>query len=306
MVRVIALVLAASAVTLGQMAQYRTLIVSVANADGSAATALASADFAVEVGGVPVSNIEVRQVTEPLSIMLLFDRSASMFSAPANSSRPFAVRRPLLDANTIREAVLSNRQESDREYFGRFSGFTEFRGPIAPNQSAWLEVLAWGLANVPGSSSPIWDSASEASQRIASDPGRKLIVLVSDGRSNANVRSLEDAARQIVRSGVAVSVIDIGFPEQVRQQDNRVALPRPDRLLSWLAEATGGHYVSDANVIRTRTIPAAVLGNLVNLHRHAFSVRINVPTMLASPQSVKVKVNRPGATARTAAFVEVH
>ena len=55
------------------------------------------------------------------------------------------------------------------------------------------------------------------SKRIERDPGRKLLVLVTDGRSNANVLSLEDAAKQIVRSGVAVSVIDIGYREQVRQ-----------------------------------------------------------------------------------------
>jgi len=306
-IRIIALVLTASALVGGQASRSRTLIVSVANQDGTVAAGLTDRDFTVEIGGVPVTAVGVSQIAEPLSVMLLFDRSASVLSVPPNPSSPFgpSSRRALLDAGTVSEAILRSRHPSGREYFGRFSGFTEFRGPVAPNLGAWLEVLTWGLARVPGSSSPIWDAVSDAAKRIERDPGRKLLVLVTDGRSNANALSLEDAARQVVRSGVAVSVIDIGYREQVRQEDMLVAATRPDRLLNWLAEATGGHYITDATVLKTRVIPASLLGNVVDLHRYAYSVLTTVPVGLPAPQSVKVHVSHTAATARTAAFVEV-
>lgn len=307
MVKVLALAIAATTLVGGQPSRSRTLIVSVVNQAGAVETGLTDRDFSVEISGKPATTVDVSPAAGPLSVMLLFDRSASVQSVPLDPASPFASggRHTLLDSETVSGAMLRQRQPSDREYFGRFSGFTEFRGPVAPDATAWHEVLTWGLARVPGSSSPIWDAAADAARRLERDQGRKLLVLVTDGRSNGNVLSLEDAALQIVRSGVAVSVIDIGYREQLRQEDQLVAVPRPDRLLTWLAEATGGHYVHEPKMLKTRIITADLLGNLVDLHRRAYSIRVDVPAYLPSPQSVKVTVKRPGATARAAAFVEV-
>lgn len=307
MMRAIALLVAVAALLGGQSPRARTLVVSVADPAGVRVSGLTPHDFDVTIGGTRVPVMGINESPEPVSVMVLFDRSPSAGSVRFDPRSPFAGagQQPLLEANTVGDALLRRRRPVDREYVGRFSGFTEFRGPVKPEMGEWQDVLAWALALVPGSSSPIWDVASQAAKRIESDPGRKVVVLVTDGRSNANVLSLEDAAREIVRSGVAISVIDIGYREQVWQADKLVAVPRPDRLLAWLAEATGGHYVGDPAVIKSRVIPPAILGNIVELHRQAYGLRVDVPSGTAPPQSVKVTVNRPGAVARTAAFIEV-
>lgn len=111
--------------------------------------------------------------------------------------------------------------------------------------------------------------------------------------------------RQLQRSGVAVSVIDISIPQEVKQEDKTVVVPRPDLLLMRLTKATGGHHVTAPAMIKRRAMDARLLKTLVDRHRQAYTVRVNVPADLPSPQSVNVTVNRPGATATTASFIEV-
>ena len=113
-------------------------------------------------------------------------------------------------------------------------------GPVTPDPVAQVRGLngAFGLGG-----SPAWDAVDEAVTVLESEPGRRAIILVTDGRSTGNVRSLDEAIRHATEAGVSVFVVGEGLDEEIYQDNWTVkAQVRPTVSLEGLARTTGGAY----------------------------------------------------------------
>ena len=114
--------------------------------------------------------------------------------------------------------------------------------------------------------SPLWDATHVAIEALAGETAPKMIVILSDGRSNANVRGLDDVADRALTAGVAISVVSEGGERLLAQGADAAARIRPDASLEWLADQTGGVFVPDGvarRSLRPQQDPFAYVRELV-------------------------------------------
>jgi Ca-activated chloride channel family protein len=152
---------------------------------------------------------------------------------------------------------------------------------------------------------PIWDAVDTAVASLEVEPGRRAVVLLTDGRSTGNVHGLEEVLQRAVRSAVAVSIIGEDSPQVIEQDGGRAARIRPGAGLQWLAENTGGGFTtvavpamgvtSGAGV--ERLIGRAIVRAFAELH-HAYTIGFSPTRVDGQWHPVDVRVKRPGVTVR--------
>lgn len=94
--------------------------------------------------------------------------------------------------------------------------------------------------------SPIWDAVHRGVEVLEERTGPRAILMVTDGKSSANVRSYQEALERSKHSGVRVN-IGVARTELWRTSRKPVTLNAnrpgdPAERLKKLAEATGGKY----------------------------------------------------------------
>jgi hypothetical protein len=114
--------------------------------------------------------------------------------------------------------------------------------------------------------SPLWDATHVAIEALAGETAPKMIAILSDGRSNANVRGLDDVADRALTAGIAISVVSEGGERLLAQGADAAARIRPDASLEWLADQTGGVFMPDGvarRSLRPQQDPFAYVRELV-------------------------------------------
>jgi hypothetical protein len=87
--------------------------------------------------------------------------------------------------------------------------------------------------------SPVWDAIDGTVSSLASDDGRRAVIVMTDGMSTGNVHSVTAVISHAKTAGVAVSGIFAGNPFVVWKE-----WPvHPGDTLTAIAVATGGLYV---------------------------------------------------------------
>jgi hypothetical protein len=233
------------------------------------ARGLTAGDFEVFSDGTacPIESFE--SAGAPLSLFVLVDVSAST-EVPVDW-----LLAPL------QNALVPAMKPGDRAAFGRFGGVTlhvdrifsdvprELReaaravlelppeglatpsppdarpatafGPLRPDSAVLVRGMngAFGLG-----ASPAWDAADAAAGALETQPGRRAIILVTDGRSTGNSLSLEDAIRHAVAADVAVMVVGVAEADQLRQGGPATAQVPPTASLKSMTAMTGGAYAA--------------------------------------------------------------
>lgn len=207
---------------------------------------LTAADFAVFLDGKACPIEWFSTADAPLSMVVLLDVSASTEVTVDSLLEP-------LQTTLVRAFV-----PGDRVAFGRFGGspthvdrrFTSqpdamkdaARAVLTPPPETPPVTRIRGLNGAFGlDASPIWDAVDEAVTVLESEPGRRAIILLTDGRSTGNVRSLDEAIRHAVAADVSVFVAGEGLDEEIYQDNWTVkAQVQPTVLLELLARTTGG------------------------------------------------------------------
>jgi hypothetical protein len=93
--------------------------------------------------------------------------------------------------------------------------------------------------------SPVWDAVDAAVSALEREPGRRAIILVTDGRSTGNVRSLEETILHAIAAEVGVFVVGEALDEELWQGNWTVkAQVRPTAFLESMAAITGGAYAA--------------------------------------------------------------
>jgi Ca-activated chloride channel homolog len=201
---------------------------NVTDATGAIVGGLSKDDFAVTEDGRP-QRIAVfeRQSELPLSLVLAIDTSGS-------------VRKDLpLEQEAARKFVHAMLRGQDQISLLEFS--TEVRQVVPfTNQVSRIDR---GLSSLrPGPATALYDAIYLGSQNLAAQgrggkPGRKVLLLVTDGGDTSDTATYKEALEQALRGEVMVySIIDVPVEASAGRDTGG------EHALITLAEQTGGKY----------------------------------------------------------------
>jgi hypothetical protein len=113
----------------------------------------------------------------------------------------------------------------------------------------WPDVIA--KTSVPDAerfgASPLWDSLDIVVRHVAQDPGRRAILVLTDGRSTGNRIGVNALIADANAFGVSIWPIEYG-PSEWYLPDRDGRTTHPSQLLSHLAKATGGRFTPEPQV----------------------------------------------------------
>lgn len=214
---------------------------------------------------------EFRVRTEGIAIQMVLDRSGSMQALDfaldgQRASRLDVVKKVFRDF--VRGAGQLPGRPDDLIGLITFGGFAEGRSPLTLDHGALLEVLK--SVEIPRPikdqrgriinerflqeelSTAIGDAVALAVERLQDAPAKsKVIILLSDGESNAGVVTPEEAAKAAQTFGIKIHTIGIGstgpapFPvvDRFGRELLQTQMVRLDeKTLRLLAETTDGRY----------------------------------------------------------------
>jgi Ca-activated chloride channel family protein len=225
------LTLAAQEITLHVDVKLVNVFVNVTDQNGAVVGGLTRADFALAEDGRP-QQIAVfeRQSELPLNLTLAIDTSGSVrkdMVEEAEAARRFA------------HALLRSQDQMSLLQFA-----TEVR-ELTPFTNK-LSQIDHGLGQLRGDwSTALYDAICLASERLGANPGRRVLVLISDGDDTASNATYAQALEQALRHEVMIySLIDVPIEASAGRDLGG------EHALITLAEQTGGKsfYVSDGGL----------------------------------------------------------
>jgi len=228
-------------------------------------------DFEVFDDGRPVEITTFSSNPVPITVVLLLDMSGSM-------AREFV---------NVRESTsyfFSTLLPDDRVRLGTFGQEVA----ISPVLSGDREVLERILEEEvwPGGYTPLWTAIRDGMRSLAEEPGRRVVVTLSDGedlcrfprRMCSSAGEVEDIA------------IDEGFMVYaIGMQGENLA----DRLMELAEKSGGGHRILEANA----QLATAFAEIAAELH-HQYSIGFTPRARDGRMHRLQVRVRRPDLTAK--------
>lgn len=199
------------------------VFVNVTDEEGAPVGGLKQDDFALTEDGVPqkITYFE-RQTDMPLNLVLAIDTSGS-------------VRKDLdIERRAAHEFLRALMRPVDHVDLIDFNSDVREIVPFTSD----LRRLDDGLSNLStGPATALYDAIYLASQRLAPQHGRKVLVVISDGGNTVNGVGYDEALDQAIRSEVMVySLIDLPILNDAGRDTGG------EHALITLSQGTGGKY----------------------------------------------------------------
>lgn len=241
----------------------------VTDSGGRYVKGLAREDFRVLVNGQPQAIETFESTSSALSVVLVLDVSASM-ALKLREARAAALE--FLDALEPgdRGAVLT--------FASNVVGFT----PFSADRSAARRALE--EARVSGETA-LYDATAVALRRLREQPGRRAVVLFTDGEDNKSRLSIDQVVDLARSHEASVFAVAQGVAEV------KALLRGLDRL----ASETGGRTWFISTI---RTLPGVFREVVAELQNQYFLTFTPSDQRPRTWHKVEVKVNRPGLTVR--------
>jgi Ca-activated chloride channel homolog len=199
------------------------IFVNVTDRNGAIVGGLTRDDFAIfEDGRQQQIAIFEKQSEVPLNLTLAIDTSGSVnkdLSEETTAAKRFA--------HTI---LRPQDQMSVLQFATNVHFLTPFTNKIAD--------IDRGLGHLqPDWSSAVYDAICQASERLGGRPGRKVLVIVSDGEDTAKSSTYEEALEAALRNEVMIySLIDVPIEASAGRSTGG------EHALITISEQTGGKY----------------------------------------------------------------
>ena len=242
---------------------------TVIDANGAPVGGLRREDFVVRENG------ELQQVSAfaagqfPLAVAVAIDRS---FSMAGNR---------LAMAKSAARAFLGELQEDDESMMIGVGSRTEVIAPLSRNRSAQLAALA---ALDAFGTTGLYDSVIAAIDAIQIAPGRRALILLSDGSDRYSTATAEEALERARRSDVLVYPVALGRT-------------RPP-MFAELASLTGGRSFHLQDARRLPETLRAIAAELRHQYLLGYSPSRAIVAGTHEWRSITVAVERPGITIR--------
>jgi len=261
-----------------------SLHVAVEQPSGAPVEGVRPDEFVLLVDSEPRQVESVAPASQPLSILFLLDSSQSMEPYAAEMEKAAAtLAAALRPLDRIRVGTIEDKILFSRAFTTDKSRFT-FR---PRGRSALRERSVQG-------GTPLWDAVTQATELLASEEGRRVLLVFSDGRATGNHHSLEDAAILAGDSNVTVMALAPFTTRGLRQAPKLVAIIRPAASLDRLAKYTGGILVGGYQQPENMKKELQLLADRL---RSGYTLTFTAPAD-GRRRGVSVRVNRPGLHVR--------
>jgi VWFA-related protein len=143
---------------------------TVLDADGHLVPHLRRDDFTVFDDGRPQTITQFANTVQPITVVLMMDRSVSL-----------EPRFPLERA--AGEAFVASMTPGDRARIGSFNGTIRIDpDTFTGNRDELIRILNLNLLDA--GLTPLWNATASAMNALAKEPGRRVVLLFSDGDNN--------------------------------------------------------------------------------------------------------------------------
>ena len=263
----IAVLLAAWHALAAQEARFRTTAHTVAvyplvsGADGRIVTDVAQSEFSVLDNGQPVDISVFSTDSQPVTAVLMLDMSASM------EDRLVRVR----DAAT---GFVDAIAPTDRLRIGSFGSEIAVSPLLTGDKAVLTRILREELW--PGGSTPLWHALDAGMRSLATEPGRRTIVVVTDGVDTSS--ATDDVVAQQAVNGMFM-VYAIGL------EGKGLSV----KLTDVISKTGGGHFN-----LRRQDDLATAFARLAAELRHQYLIGFTPTALDGRMHTLEVRVNRPG------------
>jgi len=225
-----ALVVLAGAAVLAQQATFKSgtsvvgVLATVLDPQGRLVPNLEQEQFSILDNGKPQEIVFFQNETQPFTVVVMLDFSASM---TANLD---------LLKNATEQFILRMLPQ-DKGQVGAFSDKIEFSGKFTSDR----DDLIGALKDLQfGNPTRLYDAIDASIDMLADVPGRKIVVIFTDGDDTASRRGQGDVLEKARLKETMIYAI--GLQSEYAIGPGRIQRTRPDRGLRKLAEETGGGY----------------------------------------------------------------
>jgi Ca-activated chloride channel family protein len=224
--------------------------------------------------GRPVELAVFSRNPQPLSIAIMLDTSMSMSGWGDVPDAPNGIR-----------AFLQALGPADRASIGTFGVEIAVGANLTSDRAELLRVLEEEVWK--GGGTPLWEAIRAASRSLAREPGRRVVLLLTDGHDSGGLPGFDGgrsgAERQALADGCMVYAV--GFSAPMRER-------LPGALVD-LTEATGGgQFVVPRGGELARTFE-----HLADELRQQYQLGFVPSARDGQAHRLQVRVNRPGLTA---------
>ena len=206
--------------------------VTVIDANGRAVTNLKLTDFHLKIDGKTAEISEVSRSETPVRLAMLFDNSSSVVIA-----REFEKDAAL---KFFRRVI---RPEKDLAALFSVSTVTKLEQPFTTEISSLTRAIE--MFAEPTGATALLDGVIQAADYLTAVPGRRVVVIVSDGDDTASDSTLEQALRALQLSNVQVYVVKTTDFENYKRTGSRrgnanIRQLAAERRMIEFANQTGG------------------------------------------------------------------
>ena len=238
-----------------------TLYVSVRTSSGKYVTDLPRESFEVYDEKVRQELVHFGMEKRPLVVAILIDTSFSMGGEPLGAARAAAIR------------FVKSLSAEDRAMVIAFADAP--RVLIEPTTDRERLASVLGKLEAKGGTA-LYDAIYAASDRLTREEGRKVIVLLSDGRDEApsgiepgSLHTFEEALEKALRSEAILYTI--GFGKQVEHETDFYGRTPLKEILDRLAEDSGGRFYFSPRPSQLRGVYDLIGEELRNQYALAYS-----------------------------------
>jgi len=178
---------------------------------------------------IPVSGQDIQGTSEvgPLTTILLIDNSGSMNTA-----------NKLVDAKEVAKEFLNQMRSGDQVGVITFNTETKVVQEVTSDKEA-LETAIDSITA--GSDTALYDALGFTIETINPYPGRKAIIVLTDGMDVESISTPDEALARIGFGGLSISTVGFGqIPEGEEEADEYLGIDEPT--LRYIADNAGGVY----------------------------------------------------------------
>jgi Ca-activated chloride channel family protein len=253
---------------------------TVQDASGRLVPDLKQDDFVVLDNGREQRITFFSSAPAPISVVVMLDRSISM---KAHDDA-------IVEAGT---AFVRALQPDDQARIGSIGLRVRIEPPkFTADHHALLEALR--ASPTDGPQSPVWESVDQSITALYGIPGRRVVLLMTDGRNDTGdprAADFKDVYDRLQRSGVMLYAIGFG---ETRVADGRSVIDSPDPGLKRLADVSGGGYFEMTDAADMTRLFTRVAEEL----RQQYWLGFEPARRDGKLHDIRVRVKRPGLTAR--------
>jgi hypothetical protein len=178
-------------------------------------------------------------VTPPLGLVLMVDVSDSLTSNVIGLLGDAGKDRTHITGASM--ALASALGPDDEVFLGSF-GRSIRLSKAALRGSDQIGSMAGALSREAGGPSPLWDALDTSITALESRTGPRAIIVITDGRTNSNVKSFDQVLARLVQTGIRLFPVSPNTKGGLDDKSTRYTPPDPSARLRRLADATKGQF----------------------------------------------------------------